>query len=167
MIQVYTGNGKGKTTAALGMAVRAVGAGKKVYICQFLKGRYYCELATLKKLKNIKLEQFGTSCFVKKSPSAKDKELAGKGLAAAKKVLSSQLDIVVILDEINVACQLGLIDVKDVLRILKEMPKENEVILTGRNAPAEILKIADLVSEIKEVKHYFNKGVRARKGIEY
>ena len=167
MIQVYTGNGKGKTTAALGLALRAVGAGKKVYICQFLKGKYCCELITLKKLKNIKIEQFGSKCFLRKAPTLKDKELAKKALLAARRAIKGKIHGMIILDEINVALQLNLIRVDDVLQLLKTIPQDKEIILTGRHAPAEILKIADLVSEIKEVKHYFRKGTKGRKGIEY
>lgn len=165
MIQVYTGDGKGKTTAALGLALRAAGAGLKVYIGQFLKGRYYCELATLKKLKNIKVEQFGSGCFIRKTPSTKDKELARRGLEKAKKHLKDY--DVIILDEINVALKLNLLRLKDVLGLMKNIPKKTELILTGRNAHPEILKLADLISEIKAKKHYFQRGIKARKGIEY
>ena len=167
MIQVYTGNGKGKTTAALGLALRAAGAGLKVYICQFLKGKKYCELIALKKFKNIKIEQFGTDCFIRKSPTEKDIELAKMALRQISKVIKEKEYGVVILDEINVALSLNLLKLKDVIRLLRKAPAKTELILTGRNAPAQIIKLADLVSEIKEVKHYFKKGVNARKGIEY
>ena len=167
MIQVYTGNGKGKTTAALGLALRAAGAGLKVYICQFLKGKEYCELIALKKFKNIKIEQFGTNCFIRKSPAKKDIELARRALKAISKVIKEKKYGVVILDEINVALSLNLLKLKDVINLVRKAPAKMELILTGRNAPAKILKLADLVSEIKEVKHYFKKGVNARKGIEY
>lgn len=166
MIQVYTGNGKGKTTAALGLALRAAGAGKKVYIAQFVKGRKYSELKTLKKIKNIKLERFGRACFIKRNPCAKDYALARCGLAAVKKALKKKYGLI-ILDEINIALGLNLLDLKDVLEVIRKAPAKTELILTGRGAPAEIIKIADLVSEIKEVKHYFTKGVKGRKGIEY
>ena len=166
MIQVYTGKGKGKTTAALGLALRSLGAGHKVYIGQFLKGRTCSELAALKKIKGIKCEQFGRSCFVK-SPSEKDSELAKAGLDRVRKIISSKKYNVVILDEINVAVCLGLVDIKDLLRLVKKAPKRLELILTGRDAHHEVLKIADLVSNVQEIKHYFNDGVKARKGIEY
>ncbi|MCX5714713.1 MAG: cob(I)yrinic acid a,c-diamide adenosyltransferase [Candidatus Omnitrophica bacterium] len=167
MIQVYTGNGKGKTTAALGLALRAAGAGKKVYLCQFLKGKYYCELASLKKFKNIKVEQFGTRCFIRKAPTGKDVALARKALASAHKMIKSGKCDMLILDELNVALNLGLVGIKDVLRLIRDARQNIELVITGRNAPPEIVGIADLVSEIKEVKHYFKKGVKARKGIEF
>ena len=167
MIQVYTGNGKGKTTAALGLALRATGAGLKVYICQFLKGRHYCELATLKKFKNIKVEQFGNACFLRKAPAKKDRELAQKGLEAAIKALKTNQYQVIILDEINVALSLDLLKIRDVLSMLKNAPAKVEFILTGRSAPVEILKCADLVSEVREIKHYYQRGVKARRGIEH
>ena len=166
MIQVYTGNGKGKTTAALGLALRAAGAGKKVYIAQFVKGMFYSELKSIRKIKNIKLEQFGRTCFIKKRPTKRDLELAVCGLEAVKKALKKDYGLI-ILDEINIALKLGLLDLNEVLKIIKKCPVKIELVLTGRGAPAEIIKIADLVSEIKEIKHYFNKGVKARKGIEH
>ena len=167
MIQVYTGKGKGKTTAALGLALRAVGAGLKVYICQFLKGRYYCELATLKKLKNVKVEQYGGTCFIRKSPGKKDMELAQRGLKAAQTAIRKKYYNVVILDEINVALKLKLLKLKDVISLIKDTPRKTELVLTGRDAPLKILQIADLVSEIKDRKHYYRKGIKARRGIEY
>jgi len=166
LIQVYTGGGKGKTTAALGLALRAAGAGLKVYIAQFIKGKSCSEHRALKKFKDIKIEQFGSGCFVKKI-SKGDRELFRSGLAAVKKSLKNKKYDVIILDEINVALKLGLLDCNELIRILKGVPKKREVILTGRDAPCGILELADLVSEIKEVKHYFHKGVSARKGIEY
>ncbi len=168
MIQVYTGNGKGKTTAALGLALRAAGAGLKVYICQFLKGRYCCELASLKKLKNIKVRQFGSKCFVMgKSFSERDKELASRGLEAANQAIKANKYDMVILDEINVALKHKALQLDKVIALLKNTPQKIELILTGRNAHPAIVKIADLVSEIKDNKHYFKKGVMARKGIEF
>lgn len=167
MIQVYTGSGKGKTTAALGLALRAAGAGLRVYFCQFLKGKYCCELVSLKKLNNIKIQRFGASSFIRKCPGKKDIALAKKGLAAVKKIIRDKNYDVIVLDEANVALSLNLLPLKEVLEAVKKVPKDKEVIITGRNAPPEILKCADLVSDIKEVKHYFRKGVKARKGIEY
>lgn len=167
MIQVYTGNGKGKTTAALGLALRAAGAGKKVYICQFLKGKYCCELQSLKKLKNIKVDQYGTTCFIRRITKEKDYKLARLGLEAAKKAIHAEYYSLIVLDEINVALKLKLIKLKDVLTLIKDTPKETELVLTGRFAHPKILKIADLVSEIKEKKHYFKNGVKARRGIEF
>jgi len=167
LIQVYTGRGKGKTTASLGLALRASGAGLRIYICQFLKGKYYCEIAALKKLKNIKVEQFGAKCFICKVPTKKDIELAKHGLRAAGKAIRSKCYDMVILDEINVALKLGLLKLEDVISLIKSASQKTELILTGRNAHPKILKIADLVSEIKDKKHYYKKGVKARRGIEF
>jgi len=167
MIQVYTGNGKGKTTAALGLALRAAGAGLKVYIGQFIKGKNYSELNALKKIKNIKIEQFGRGCFINGAPQQKDIELAKKGLEKIKRIVFQRIYDVVILDEINVALYSKLLELKEVVSLLRKTPKKVELILTGRDAHPEIFEIADLVSEIKEVKHYFKNGIKARKGIEY
>ncbi|MDD4979930.1 MAG: cob(I)yrinic acid a,c-diamide adenosyltransferase [Candidatus Omnitrophica bacterium] len=167
MIQVYTGNGKGKTTAALGQALRAAGGGLKIYICQFLKNGCYCELTAIKKFKNIKVEQFGRAFFIRKNPAQKDRELAKRGLNKAKEIICAGYYDVVILDEINPALKLGLLELRDVISLIKSAPGKTELILTGRQAHPEIVKAADLVSEIKEVKHYYKKGVKARKGIEF
>ena len=167
MIQVYTGNGKGKTTAALGLALRATGAGLKVYIGQFIKGKYYSELNALKKIKNIKIEQFGRTCFIKRAPDKKDMALARAGLEKINKIISKRIYDLVILDEINIAIKLKLLALEDIISLMRKTPKKIELVLTGRWAHPDILKIADLVSEIKEVKHYFKKGLRARRGIEY
>ena len=167
MIQVYTGNGKGKTTAALGLAIRAAGSGLQVYIGQFVKGKKYGELKALKKIKNIKVEQLGSTCFIKKAPTKKDIALAKNGLEKIRKIISQRIYHMVILDEINIALRLELLALEDVISLIRKTPKKIELVLTGRYAHPEILKIADLVSEIKERKHYFKKGVKARKGIEY
>jgi len=167
LIQVYTGNGKGKTTAALGLAIRAAGAGLKVFIIQFVKGRYYNELKVLKSIKNIKIEQFGRSCFIKKNPDKKDIALAKRGLERAKEIISKRIYGLVILDEINIALNLKLLKLKDVIELIENNPKKTELILTGRYAHPKILKIADLISEIKDKKHYYKKGQKARKGIEF
>ena len=167
LIQVYTGDGKGKTTAALGLALRAAGAGFKVYIAQFVKGRQYSELNSLKKIKNVKVEQFGRSCFIKESPVQKDIELAKQGFERIKNIFSLKKYNVIILDELNIALMFGLLKVNDILDVLKKVPRSTEVIITGRYAHPEIIKMADLVSEIKQIKHYFNKGIKAREGIEF
>lgn len=166
LIQVYTGNGKGKTTAALGLALRALGAGLKVYIVQFAKGKKCSELNALKKLKNIKVEQFGTCRFIRRITD-EDRELAMCGLARAAEILAQKNYDVVILDEINVALELKLLKVDNILSLMRKASNRQELILTGRNAPCAILEAADLVSEIKEIKHYFKKGIKARKGIEF
>ncbi|MBN2831354.1 MAG: cob(I)yrinic acid a,c-diamide adenosyltransferase [Candidatus Omnitrophica bacterium] len=167
MIQIYTGNGKGKTTAALGLAIRAAGGGFNVYIAQFAKGRSYSELAALKKFKNIKTEQFGRRCFIRVKPDKKDIELACEGLKKAKEAILSKKYRIIILDEINIALKLKLVSLQEILGMLRLASKDKEVVLTGRYAHPQVIKIADLVSEIKEVKHYYKKGVKARKGIEF
>jgi cob(I)alamin adenosyltransferase len=166
MIQVYTGCGKGKTTAALGLALRASGAGLNVYIGQFMKGKHYSELNSVKKVPNIKLEQFGAACFIRKVPKEKDKEMAKSGLQSVQKAIASGKFDMVILDEVNVALHLQLLQSEDIIRLIKNTPRRLELVLTGRYASPEIIKLADLVSEIKEVKHYYRKGTRARRGIE-
>ncbi|MGE5309225.1 MAG: cob(I)yrinic acid a,c-diamide adenosyltransferase [Deltaproteobacteria bacterium] len=167
MIHIYTGTGKGKTTAALGLALRAAGAGLKVYFCQFLKKGKYSELAGLKRLKGVTVRQFGTGSFIRKKPDSRETNAARKGLACAKEALRSGKFDVIILDEFNVALSLGVIDCSDALSFLSGVPDEIELVLTGRGANETLLKCADLVSEVKEVKHYYRKGIKARKGIEF
>jgi cob(I)alamin adenosyltransferase len=167
LIQVYTGNGKGKTTAAFGLALRAAGAGLKVYIGQFVKGRHYHELNAIKKIRNITLEQFGRKCFIKKRPGKKDIACARRGLERIKEIIAGKKYRVLILDEINIALYFQLIPVNELLSVLKKIPQKTECILTGRYAPVKVLHAADLVSDIKAVKHYFQRGIKARRGIEF
>lgn len=169
LVQVYTGNGKGKTSAAFGLALRAIGRGLKVYVVQFIKGGFdYGELYMVDKLPNFKLKAFGRGEFVtEKPPGKEDVELAQEALALAEQVVKSGEYDIVILDEINVAMNLKLINLDEVLELVKNKPTHVELILTGRYAPKEIIKAADLVTEMKEVKHPFNNGYQARKGIEY
>ena len=166
-IQVYTGNGKGKTTAALGLAIRAAGAGLKVFIAQFIKMGEYSEIKALKRFKDlITMEQFGTGRFIKGKPSASDIEGARKGIEKIKAAFTSGQYNVVIMEEANVAAKLGLLSVENLLKIMDEKPKDVELVITGRGADSRIIEKADLVTEMKEVKHYFQKGVKARTGIE-
>jgi len=169
LVQVYTGNGKGKTSAAFGLALRAIGRGLKVYIIQFIKGGFdYGELYIVDKLPNLKLKAFGRGKFVtEKPPGKEDVELAEEALALAEEVVKSGEYDVVVLDEVNVALNLRLISLEKVLELMKNKPKHVELILTGRYAADEIIEAADLVTEMKEVKHPYNKGFQARKGIEY
>lgn len=169
MIQVYTGDGKGKTTAALGLALRAAGAGLKVYIGQFIKGTpyHYNEFKILKKVPKLKIEQFGSGCFINHKPGKKDIDLACAGLRRAKQIIARKAYDLAILDEINVALHLGLLNENEVINLIKSVPKDVELILTGRWAHPKIIRLADLVSEIKDVKHYYKKGVKARRGIEF
>ncbi|WFD08859.1 cob(I)yrinic acid a,c-diamide adenosyltransferase [Tepidibacter hydrothermalis] len=165
-IHVYTGNGKGKTTAALGLSLRAVCAGKKVFFGQFVKGMKYSEVKALEYLPNFEMEQFGLNCFIYNEPNRDDIEVARKGLQRIKDIINSGEYDVVVLDEVNIALYYKLFDVDEVLEILKNRPKNIEVICTGRFAKEELIEIADLVTEMKEVKHYYNEGVMAREGIE-
>lgn len=168
-IQVYTGNGKGKTTAALGVALRAVGHGLKVLVIQFMKGNIdYGELESAKKLSPfLTIKQMGRETFVSKTdPEPMDIKLAQEGFSLAKKAVKERKYDIVILDEINVAVDYGLIPLSDLLYLLDSKPETVELILTGRNARPEILERADLVTEMMERKHYYEKGVVARKGIE-
>ena len=166
-IQVYTGNGKGKTTAALGLAIRAAGAGFKVFIAQFIKMGEYSEIKALKRFNDLILvEQFGSSGFIKDKSSDYDIEAARKGVEKIKAVFGSGQYNVVIMEEANVAAKLGLLSVEDILEIMVEKPKDVELVITGRDADSRIIEKADLVTEMKEVKHYFQKGVKARTGIE-
>jgi len=165
--QVYTGNGKGKTTAALGLAIRAAGAGLKVFIAQFIKMGEYSEIKALKRFKDlITVEQFGSGRFIKGKPSASDIEAARKGVEKIKAAFTSGQHNVVIMEEANVAAGLGVLSVEDILEIMVEKPKDVELVITGRDADSRIIEKADLVTEMKEVKHYFQKGVKARIGIE-
>jgi cob(I)alamin adenosyltransferase len=166
-IQVYTGNGKGKTTAALGLAIRATGAGLKVFIAQFIKMGEYSEIKALNRFEDlIKVEQFGSGRFIKGKPSASDIEAARKGVEKVKAAFTSGQYNVVIMEEANVAAGLGLLSVDDILKIMDEKPKDVELVITGRGADSRIIEKADLVTEMKEIKHYFQKGVKARIGIE-
>jgi len=168
-IQIYTGNGKGKTTAALGLALRAAGHKQRVYIGQFLKGHLYGEILSAKILSPyITIEQFGRSGFihVTKDPDKEDIQKAKRGLKKCLNAMLSKKYRIIVLDEVNVAVYFKLVSEKEVLEFLDQKPEEVEVILTGRYAPASFLKRADLVTEMREKKHYFRKGVKAREGIE-
>lgn len=170
LVLVYTGNGKGKTTAALGLALRAVGHDEKVYIIQFMKGNEkYGEVQAVRKyLPNTELVQKGLDKFVKKgNPSEEDLKLAKEGIDLAKDVISSGEYDLVILDEINVAVDYGLIKEEDVLDLISIKPEHVALVLTGRYAPEKILEAADMVSEVKEIKHHYKQGIKAQPGIEY
>lgn len=166
-VQVYTGDGKGKTTAAIGLAVRAAGAGLKVFIAQFVKGMAYAEHDSLKKLSdNITIRQYGRDCFIINEPEQEDIDMARAGLHEVEdKIQSGEYDMV-ILDEANIATYYNLFTVDDLLHLIDNKPEQVELIITGRKAEARLLERADLVTEMKEVKHYYNSGVAARDGIE-
>lgn len=168
LVQIYTGEGKGKTTAALGLALRAAGGGLKVFIAQFMKGVICSEHEAIKKFAGlILIKQYGTGRFIKDKPSDEDIAIAMKGLNEAKeKMLSGEYDII-ILDEINTAASMGLINLEELLKFISEKPYNIELILTGRNAPQRLLDAADLITYMQAIRHYYDKGVAARKGIEY
>lgn len=154
MIYVFTGNGQGKTTASLGFALRKIGEGKKVVIIQFMKGRKTGEHITIEKfLPGCRIYQFGREEFVDlKNPLSIDKNLAEKGFIFAQEILKSHPEVI-ILDEINIAVHYGLIDKNKVVDFIKGIPVDIDLILTGRYAPSEFIKIADVVTEMKDVKH--------------
>ena len=167
-IHVYTGPGKGKTTAALGLGLRAAGAGFKVYMIQFMKGRRYSELDAIENLSNFTVVQHGRDEFVNKdSPEQIDIDLAKEGFKAAKDVVKNGKYDMVILDEINVAIDYNLINLNEVIKLVEDKPEKLELILTGRYAHPEIVKIADLVTEMLEIKHPYQQGVLALKGVDF
>ena len=168
-IQIYTGDGKGKTTAALGLALRAAGRGIRTYIAQFLKAQPTGEIEAIKKLAPlVRIEQFGREGFitVKDAPGDEDIERAKAGLAKAREAMLSGAYRIVVLDEVNTAVHFKVLPEKDVLDLIDERPAAIELVLTGRYAPASFVDRADLVTEMKAVKHYFDRGVKAREGIE-
>jgi cob(I)alamin adenosyltransferase len=167
-VHVYTGNGKGKTTAALGLALRAAGAGNKVFIAQFVKGQVYSEINAIKKyMPEIRIEQYGRGCFIINDPSLEDIELARKGFQKVSIVIRSGEYDMIILDEANIALFYNLFAVEELISLIKSKPDETEIVITGRYAPESLIEAADLVTEMKEIKHYYDHGVAARKGIEY
>jgi cob(I)alamin adenosyltransferase len=166
-VQVYTGNGKGKTTAALGLAVRALGAGKKVFIGQFAKSKHYSELETIDKLlKNITIKQYGMGCFIFEKPKEEDILAAQKGLKEIIEVIKSDEYDMIILDEANIAIHYNLFGADELIDAISKRNQRTEIVITGRYATPEIIDFADLVTEMKEVKHYYQQGVQARVGIE-
>ncbi len=168
-LQIYTGNGKGKTTAALGLALRAAGHGFKTYVAQFLKAQPTGEIEAAKKLAPlIRIEQFGREGFitVKDGPDDQDVSLARAGLARALEAMLSGDYRIVVLDEVNTAVHFKILSERDVLDFIDKRPAAVELVLTGRYAPDSFIDRADLVTEMKDVKHYFDKGVKAREGIE-
>lgn len=189
MVQVYTGNGKGKTTAAIGLAIRALGAGKKVLFLQFMKAKVYSEHNILPDLSpNLTLKTIGKPFFVVKEGSMppeeeakwKDKavffspgqppseylKIIAGGMAEAREAVTSGKYDLVVLDELNCALHFGLVSWQEVKSLLESRAENVEVVLTGRGATPELIEMADLVTEMKEIKHYYSKGLEARKGIE-
>jgi len=168
-VQVYTGDGKGKTTAALGLAMRAVGHGMSVYMLQFMKGSSnYGELTSAARLPGFTIEQSGRDEFVdRENPAQVDIDLAAAALEKARAALAGGEYDVVILDEINVALDFGLVSLADVLALIEQRPEHVELVLTGRSAHPEVVRAADLVSEVLNIRHHYDAGVEAREGIEY
>jgi cob(I)alamin adenosyltransferase len=168
IVHVYTGPGKGKTTVALGLGLRAAGAGFKVHMLQFMKGRRYSEIGSIEKIPNFTISQHGRDDFVsKEKPEQIDIDMAKEGFEKAKKIVKNNNHDMVILDEINVAVDYSLISVNDVLKLIDEKPEKLELVLTGRGAHPEIVKVADLVTEMLEIKHPYQQGVIGRKGVDF
>ena len=165
-VQVYTGNGKGKTTASLGLALRAAGADLKVYIIQFLKKGNYSEIKSLSKFENITIEQYGLGKFVRGTPSEEDRAAGKKGYEKVCEILKQNKHDLVIVEEGNVAFMCNLFSEAELLALVDMKPDNVELVITGRGAPQSLIDKADLVTEMKEIKHYYKQGVPARVGIE-
>ena len=169
LVQIFTGDGKGKTSAALGTVIRALGQGLKVYIVYFMKGDYpYGERKILSKLPNVSFDSFGSLEFVNpENVKPEEKEQARMALAAAREAMLSGSYDLVVLDEVNVAAAWKLVELDEVIKLIKDKPQNVELILTGRNADTKLVQIADLVTEMLKIKHPYDEGIKARKGIEY
>jgi cob(I)alamin adenosyltransferase len=168
LVQVYTGDGKGKTTAALGLALRACGHGLKVFLAQFAKSRPSGELAALKRFADlVTVRRYGRENFIVGEPSPEDVRLARAGWQEVREVVARAQHDLLILDEIGIALHYRLLEAAEVLELLAGKPASLELVLTGRKMPPEILARADLVTEMRELKHYLARGVPARRGIEY
>ncbi len=165
-VHVYTGNGKGKTTAALGLSCRALCAGKKVFFGQFVKGMDYSELRIQTMIEGITIKQYGRDCFIFNAPTQEDIKIAREGLEELKGIMSSGDYDLVVLDEANIALHYNLFSVTELIDAIKGRAENTEVVVTGRYAKDELIEYADLVSEVKEIKHYYTQGVQARVGIE-
>lgn len=168
LVQIYTGAGKGKTTAALGLTLRALGAGLKVYLGQFIKKGQFSEIKALHRFHpHITIRQYGRGGFIKGKPTPADIQCARKGLTALRKAMVSGKYDLVIADEINCAVNAGLISAKDILLLIDKKPSEVELVLTGRNALRQIIKRADLITEMRKIRHPFDRGTGGRRGIEF
>ena len=166
-VQVYTGNGRGKTTAAIGLAIRALGAGWRVFIAQFLKTGVYSEHKALAKFSDLlTIKTYGRDVFIRGTPEDEDIQLAQEAMIEIAESVASQQYRLVVLDEANVAVRYGLIKVQQILDLLDQSPKGIEFIITGRHADPRLVARADLVTEMQEVKHYYHQGVKARVGVE-
>lgn len=166
-VHIYTGNGKGKTTAAFGVAVRSLMCDKKIYVGQFIKGMKYSETQLVDYFENIFVEQYGKDCFIKNAPTKADIKLVVDGYDKALKIVSEGKYDLVILDEIFIAYYYKMISLEQLIDLIKVKNHKVELILTGRYCPEELYDYADLVTEMKEIKHYYNQGVLSRKGIDF
>lgn len=165
-VQVYTGNGKGKTTAAIGLSIRAAGAGLNVLFVQFVKGLEYSEHKALKKFDNITVKQFGRGNFIHSKPTKDDIKKAEEGYNFVVNAFKENKYNIIVLDEANIAVFFKLFSSDDLIRLIKLKPDDAELIITGRYASEDVINAADLVTEMREIKHYYTKGVAARTGIE-
>ena len=168
-IHVYTGDGKGKTTAALGLALRAAGAGLRVLFAQFVKGMRYSEVAALERLSDlVTVRQYGRSCFIRREPDGEAIDAARAGLAEIRAMFDRGGDgyRLFVLDEANIATYFRLFPVEELLDLMDRKPRDAELVITGRKVDPRVLERADLATEMREVKHYYAKGVEARTGIE-
>lgn len=165
-LHVYTGNGKGKTTAAIGLAVRAACAGKRVFVGQFVKGMKYSETKISDLLPNLEIVQLGLNCFINQAPSQEDITAAQAGLQEMNLVIQSGDYDLVILDEVTIAIYFKLLAVEAVIDVIRNRPAGMELVCTGRYAPQELIDLADLVTDMKEIKHYYQQGVLSREGID-
>jgi cob(I)alamin adenosyltransferase len=167
-VHVYTGNGKGKTTAAIGLAVRAAGAGLKVFIAQFVKSEEYNEINALKRFSDlITCRHYGSGCWIYRDPGSDDVRCAQNGLKDVRRIITGGQYDVVILDEANIATHYGLLSADDLVGLIDMKPAGLELVFTGRYAHPRLIERADLCSEMREVKHYYQRGVLARKGIDH
>ena len=169
MVEVFTGDGKGKTSAALGVALRALGHNLRVFIVYFMKGDFpYGEQKVLSQLQNVTFAKFGQLNFVNpNNVKEEERNEARKALDTARKAMLSNDYDVVILDEINVAAAWGLVDLKEVIKLIQEKPEKVELVLTGRYADDKLIELADLVTNMTKVKHPYDKGILSREGIDY
>ncbi len=166
MFHLYTGNGKGKTTAAIGQIIRSLGAGWRVFLGQFVKSMEYSEIKILKEYSNLTIRQYGKGCFIETVPAEEDIEAAQRGLVEMGEVLRGGNYQLVVLDEANIAIHFKLFSASQLLEVIEERAEGVEVVVTGRNAERELIERADLVTSMEKVKHYYQQGVLARDGIE-
>jgi len=169
LVQIFTGNGRGKTSAALGAVLRAVGQGLKIYIVHFMKGTYpYGEQKALAQLPDVTIARFGQLNFVDPNNiKDEEREEAEKALAAGRAAMLSEEYDLVVLDEVNIAASWGLVEMEEVIQLIRDKPERVELILTGRYADSLLIELADLVTEMVEVKHPYKQGIKARRGFEY